>query len=264
VDKEPKRVPERAPERGPNRVDFGFEQVTPREKNRRVSGVFSSVAERYDLMNDLMSLGTHRVLKRITVEMSGVRAGHRVLDLAGGTGDFSAHYAPLVGSSGRVVLADINWAMTERGRDRLLDAGLTNVAVCQADAERLPFADASFNCVTIGFGLRNITDKDRALKEMHRVLVPGGRLLVLEFSKATNPVIDTAYTAFQSLWPVMGRIVTGDSSAYRYLVESIRVFPDQKALKQMIDDAGFASSGYDDLLSGIVAVHHGTKAEAPR
>jgi demethylmenaquinone methyltransferase/2-methoxy-6-polyprenyl-1,4-benzoquinol methylase len=218
------------------RVDFGFEQVTPREKNRRVGGVFSSVAERYDLMNDLMSLGLHRLLKRITVEMSGVREGHRVLDLAGGTGDFSAHYAPLVGSSGRVVLADINRAMTERGRDRLLNEGHLNVAVCQANAEQLPFATASFDCVTIGFGLRNVTDKERALREMHRVLKPGGRLLVLEFSKPKSPLLETAYTAFQSLWPAMGRIVTGDAASYRYLVESIRVFPDQKALKQMIDD----------------------------
>jgi demethylmenaquinone methyltransferase/2-methoxy-6-polyprenyl-1,4-benzoquinol methylase len=246
-----------------DRVDFGFEQVTPREKTRRVGGVFSSVAERYDLMNDLMSLGLHRLLKRITVEMSGVREGHNVLDLAGGTGDFSAHYAPLVGSSGKVVLADINRAMTEHGRDRLLDEGLVNVAVCQANAEQLPFADASFHCVTIGFGLRNVTDKDRALREMHRVLKPAGRLLVLEFSKARNPLVDTAYAAFQALWPAMGRVVTGDAASYRYLVESIRMFPDQNALKQMIDDAGFAASGYDDLMNGIVAVHHATKADNP-
>jgi len=246
-----------------DRVDFGFEQVTPREKTRRVGGVFSSVAERYDLMNDLMSLGLHRLLKRITVEMSGVREGHNVLDLAGGTGDFSAHYAPLVGSSGKVVLADINRAMTEHGRDRLLDEGLVNVAVCQANAEHLPFTDATFHCVTIGFGLRNVTDKERALRETHRVLRPGGRLLVLEFSKARNPLVDTAYAAFQALWPAMGRVVTGDAASYRYLVESIRVFPDQKALKQMIDDAGFAASGYDDLMNGIVAVHHATKADNP-
>ena len=242
------------------RVDFGLEQVTPREKARRVGGVFSSVAERYDLMNDLMSLGLHRLLKRITVEMSGVRQGHNVLDLAGGTGDFSVHYAPLVGSSGKVVLADINRAMTERGRDRLLDEGLVDVAVCQANAEQLPFATGSFDCVTIGFGLRNVTDKDRALREMHRVLRPGGRLLVLEFSKVHNPLLDAAYTAFQALWPAIGRVVTGDAASYRYLVESIRVFPDQKALKQMIEDAGFAQSGYDDLMDGVVAVHHATKA----
>jgi demethylmenaquinone methyltransferase/2-methoxy-6-polyprenyl-1,4-benzoquinol methylase len=243
----------------PKRVDFGFEQVTPREKTRRVAGVFAAVAERYDVMNDLMSLGTHRLLKRITVEMSGVREGHRVLDLAGGTGDFSVHYAPLVGSSGKVVLADISEAMASRGRDRLLDAGLTNVAVCRANAESLPFATSSFDCVTIGFGLRNVTHKERALREMHRVLVPGGRLLVLEFSKAKNPLLDTAYATFQSLWPAMGRLVTGDAAPYRYLVESIRTFPDQKALRQMIDDAGFVDSGYDDLLNGIVAVHHARK-----
>jgi demethylmenaquinone methyltransferase/2-methoxy-6-polyprenyl-1,4-benzoquinol methylase len=210
-----------------------------------------------------MSLGSHRILKRITIEMSGVREGHSVLDLAGGTGDLSALYAPVVGERGRIVLADINGPMIGVGRDRLLDEGHTNVAFCQADAEVLPFADASFECVTIGFGLRNVTRKERALLEMHRVLKPGGRLLVLEFSKPENPLVAAAYGAFQSLWPIVGRAVTGDASAYRYLVESIEMHPNQKALRLMITDAGFSKAGYENLLNGIVAIHHADKAAAP-
>ena len=242
------------------RVDFGFQTVPAAEKARRVGRVFESVAQRYDVMNDLMSFGSHRIMKRITIEMSGVRTGHSVLDLAGGTGDLAALYSPLVGESGRVVLADINDAMMGVGRDRLLDGGLTNVSFCQADAEALPFADASFNCVTIGFGLRNVTRKERALAEMHRVLRPSGRLLVLEFSKAENPVVAAAYGAFQSLWPAIGRAVTGDAAAYRYLVESIEMHPGQKALKLMITDAGFSNAAYENLLNGIVAIHHADKA----
>ncbi len=244
-------------------VDFGFQTIPAAEKVRRVSRVFESVAQRYDVMNDLMSLGSHRIMKRITIEMSGVRAGHAVLDLAGGTGDLAALYAPLVGEHGRVVLADINSAMIDVGRDRLSDRGLMNVAVCQADAEALPFADASFNCVTIGFGLRNVTHKERALAEMYRVLRPRGRLLVLEFSKPDNPFVATAYSAFQSLWPAIGRVVTGDANAYRYLVESIEMHPTQKALKQMITDAGFDHAAYENLLNGIVAIHHAEKASPP-
>jgi demethylmenaquinone methyltransferase/2-methoxy-6-polyprenyl-1,4-benzoquinol methylase len=246
-----------------DRVDFGFQSVPATEKARRVERVFASVAQRYDLMNDLMSLGSHRLLKRITIEMSGVREGHSVLDLAGGTGDLSALYAPIVGERGRVVLADINAPMIGVGRDRMLDEGRTNVTFCQADAEALPFADASFECVTIGFGLRNVTRKERALMEMHRVLKPGGRLLVLEFSKPENPLVAAAYGAFQSLWPIVGRAVTGDASAYRYLVESIEMHPSQKALRLMITDAGFAKVGYENLLNGIVAVHHADKAAPP-
>ena len=241
-------------------VDFGFQKVSAAEKTRRVGGVFASVAQRYDVMNDLMSFGSHRVMKRISIEMSGVRAGHNVLDLAGGTGDLAALYAPVVGATGAVVLADINGAMIDVGRDRLLDRGLTNVTFCQADAEALPFADASFNCVTIGFGLRNVTHKERALAEMHRVLRPGGRLLVLEFSKPENPLVAAAYSAFQALWPAVGRVVTGDANAYRYLVESIEVHPSQKALKLMIRDAGFDHVAYENLLNGIVAIHHADKA----
>jgi len=245
------------------RVDFGFQKVPASEKAQRVGRVFASVAQRYDVMNDLMSLGSHRIMKRMVVEMSGVRAGQNVLDLAGGTGDFAALYAPLVGDTGKVVLADINGAMMEVGRDRLFDSGFTNVAFCQADAEALPFADASFNCITMGFGLRNVTRKERALTEMHRVLRPNGRLLVLEFSKPQNPIVAAGYGAFQALWPAIGRIVTGDASAYRYLVESIEVHPSQKALKLMLTDAGFDNAAYENLLNGIVAIHHADKAPLP-
>jgi len=169
----------------------------------------------------------------------------------------------LVGDTGKVVLADINGAMMEVGRDRLFDSGLTNVAFCQADAEALPFGDASFNCITMGFGLRNVTRKERALTEMHRVLRPNGRLLVLEFSKPQNPIVAAGYGAFQALWPAIGRIVTGDASAYRYLVESIEVHPSQKALKLMLTDAGFDNAAYENLLNGIVAIHHADKAPLP-
>jgi demethylmenaquinone methyltransferase/2-methoxy-6-polyprenyl-1,4-benzoquinol methylase len=241
-------------------VDFGFQTVSADEKTRRVGNVFRSVAQRYDVMNDLMSFGSHRIMKRITIEMSGVRAGHCVLDLAGGTGDLAALYSPLVGSAGQVILADINGAMIDVGRDRLLDQGMTNVNFCQADAEALPFADAAFNCVTIGFGLRNVTHKERALAEMYRVLRPGGRLLVLEFSKPQNPIVAAAYGAFQSLWPTIGRAVTGDANAYRYLVESIEMHPTQKALKLMVADAGFVNVAYSNILNGIVAIHHADKA----
>ncbi len=246
-----------------DRVDFGFQTVPATEKARRVGRVFESVAQRYDVMNDLMSFGSHRIMKRIAIEMSGVRAGHNVLDLAGGTGDLAALYAPLVGDAGKVVLADINGAMMDVGRDRLFDGGLTNVAFCQADAEALPFADRSFNCVTIGFGLRNVTRKERALAEMHRVLRPNGRLLVLEFSKPENPIVAAGYGAFQALWPAIGRIVTGDANAYRYLVESIEMHPSQKALRLMITDAGFHNAAYENLLNGIVAIHHADKAPSP-
>jgi demethylmenaquinone methyltransferase/2-methoxy-6-polyprenyl-1,4-benzoquinol methylase len=242
------------------KVDFGYESVTPEEKTRRVRGVFDAVADRYDVMNDVISLGTHRLLKRMTVEMSGVRARHCVLDLAGGTGDFAALYAPIVGTEGAVVLADINPSMTRIGRDRLLNEGHANVRCVQTSAEHLAFNTASFNCVTIGFGLRNFTDKDAALREIHRVLKPGGVLLVLEFSTPEHPLLRTAYEGFQALWPGLGRMITGDSSSYEYLVESIRVHPPQKALKQMLGDAGFVDAQYHNLLGGIAAIHRGSRA----
>lgn len=240
-------------------MDFGYRRVTPAEKTRLVGGVFERVAGRYDIMNDLMSLGTHRLFKRMAVEMSGVRPGMRVLDLAGGTGDLSALFAQAVGDDGGVVLADINAAMMSAGRDRLLDQGHAQVAFCRAGAEALPFADASFQCVAIGFGLRNFTDKESALREILRVLAPGGVLLVLEFSKPRSPVLESAYSVFQSLWPGLGKLVVGDAESYQYLVESIRMHPSQKALKLMIEDAGFADVEFHDLAGGIAAIHRGVR-----
>ncbi|MFM8356429.1 MAG: class I SAM-dependent methyltransferase [Gammaproteobacteria bacterium] len=240
-------------------VDFGYRQVRPDEKTALVRGVFERVAQRYDVMNDLMSFGTHRLFKRMTVEMSGVRAGQRVLDLAGGTGDLSALFAPVVGPEGQVVLADINPHMMGVGRDRLINRGLAQVTYCQTCAENLPFADQSFHCAVIGFGLRNFTDKDRALRELRRVLVPGGTLLVLEFSKPEHPLLDAAYGAFQALWPPAGRLIAGESSSYQYLVESIRMHPPQAVLKQMLSDAGFAAVEYHNLLGGIAAIHRGVR-----
>ena len=240
-------------------VDFGYRSVSRAEKTRLVGGVFARVAHRYDVMNDLMSLGTHRLFKRMTVEMSGVRPGMRVLDLAGGTGDLAALFAGAVGDSGNVVLADINAAMMRVGRDRLLDQGLAQVEFCQASAEALPFSDASFHCVAVGFGLRNFTDKEAALRELARVLMPEGVLLVLEFSKPENPLLESAYSIFQSLWPSMGRVVAGDATSYQYLVESIRMHPSQKALKLMLQDAGFSDVEYHNLAGGIAAIHRGVR-----
>ncbi len=238
-------------------VDFGQRKVSPEEKTRLVDGVFASVAERYDLMNDLMSLGTHRLFKRMTVEMSGVRAGMKVLDLAGGTGDVSALFASVVGSSGSVVLADINPAMMAVGRDRLLNQGHAQVRFCRTAAEHLPFADHSFDCACIAFGLRNFTDKQQAIEELNRTLVPGGVLLVLEFSKPENRLLQTAYGAVQAMWPGIGKLVVGDAASYRYLVESIRVHPSQKALKLMLEDGGFQSVEYHNLAGGIASIHRG-------
>ncbi len=240
-------------------VDFGHRKVAPEEKARLVRGVFESVAERYDLMNDLMSFGTHRLFKRMTVEMSGVRAGNRVLDLAGGTGDLAALFAPVVGADGLVVLADINAEMMRVGRDRLLDRGVNGVAFCQADGERLPFPDRTFHCVSIGFGLRNFTDKAAALAELNRILTPGGTLLVLEFARPANPLIEAPYKAFQSLWPGMGRLLAGDADSYRYLVESIERHPSQQALKLMMEDAGFEAVEFHNLLGGVAAIHRGVR-----
>lgn len=245
--------------KGPETIDFGYQQVPIGEKSARVANVFRSVAPRYDVMNDLMSLGTHRLMKRMTIELSGVRPGHRVLDLAGGTGDLARLFASRVAPGGQVVLADINPAMVEIGRDRMLDEGLLNVAPAIVDAERLPFADASFDCVTIAFGLRNVTRKQTALEEMLRVLVPGGRLLVLEFSKPRSALLARAYDAFSSLWPAMGRAVAGDADSYRYLNESIRMHPPQEELADMMRRAGFEAVRFHDLIGGIVALHRGIR-----
>lgn len=241
---------------------FGYREVDKDEKAGLVAGVFDSVASRYDLMNDLMSGGIHRLWKRFTIELSGVRPGHSVLDIAGGTGDLAAKFSRIVGETGRVVLADINYSMLAVGRDKLLDHGHSeNLEFVQADAQCLPFPDDSFDCITIAFGLRNVTDKDLALRAMLRVLKPGGRLLVLEFSKPKNPLLSKAYDAYSfSVLPIMGRLVAGDSDSYRYLAESIRVHPDQETLKAMMEDAGFARVEYHDMTGGVVALHRGVKA----
>ena len=239
---------------------FGYQKVPVNEKHERVAEVFKSVATRYDIMNDLMSLGTHRLIKRFTIELSGLRQGNRVLDLAGGTGDLSMRFSPIVGKEGHVVLADINAAMLKVGRDRIVDRGLqSNITVAQSDAECLPFADNCFDCVCIAYGLRNVTRKERALESILRVLKPGGRLLVLEFSKPQNRFISKAYDAFSELWPIAGKAIVGDSESYRYLVESIRVHPDQEALLAMLDDAGFVDTRFHNVLNGISAIHVGVK-----
>jgi demethylmenaquinone methyltransferase/2-methoxy-6-polyprenyl-1,4-benzoquinol methylase len=240
-------------------ADFGFEEVQKADKARRVRAVFDSVAGRYDLMNDLMSGGAHRLWKQFALSLTGLRIGGRVLDVAGGTGDLAVGLARQVGRSGLVVLTDINAAMLAAGRDRLINAGLVGNVVCaQADAERLPFPDASFDCVTIGFGLRNVTDKARALAAMSRVLRPGGQLLVLEFSKPVSPALGSLYDAYSfKLLPLLGRVVAGDADSYRYLAESIRRHPDQETLLAMLRDAGLEDCRYHNLLGGIVAVHRG-------
>jgi len=242
-------------------ADFGYEQVPWGEKARRVRGVFDSVADKYDLMNDLMSAGVHRLWKAFTLSQTGLKPGGRALDVAGGTGDLAAGMARQVGEQGLVILTDINEAMLARGRDRLLDRGLAgNVGCALANAERLPFADNSFDCVTIGFGLRNVTDKPAALRSMRRVLRPGGQLLVLEFSKPTAAALKPLYDAYSfRVLPLLGRLVANDEASYRYLAESIRMHPDQETLLAMLRDAGFELASYHNLSGGIVAVHRGYK-----
>ncbi len=239
---------------------FGYESVAVEDKARRVRGVFDSVAGHYDLMNDLMSGGLHRLWKRFTVEQAAVKRGQAVLDLAGGTGDLAARFAGKVGSDGRVVLADINFAMLEEGRRRLVDKGISgNLSIAQVDAERLPFAEASFDCVTIAFGLRNVTDKDAALRSIHSVLKPGGKLLVLEFSRPAD-LLKPAYDIYSfKVLPALGKLVAGDEASYRYLAESIRVHPDQETLLGMLQDAGFERCRYYNLAGGVVALHVGYK-----
>lgn len=238
------------------RTHFGFEEVQPDEKTRRVRGVFDSVAGKYDVMNDLMSGGMHRLWKRFAIAISGVKAGSSVLDLAGGTGDLAQLYAKAVGSTGTVVLTDINGAMLRTGRDKLIDRGLA-LPVVQCNAEALPFAARSFDCVSIAFGLRNVTRKDVALAEMRRVTRPGGLALVLEFSqvaKALAPAYD--WYSFKVL-PRLGQLVAGDAASYKYLAESIRMHPDQETLAAMMRTAGFDRVDYYNLMAGVVAVHVG-------
>ncbi len=246
---------------GDKTTHFGYQTVAVEEKQAKVAEVFHSVAAKYDLMNDLMSFGVHRLWKRITIDMSGVRPGNRVLDLAGGTGDLTRKFSKIVGPQGKVILADINSSMLNVGRDRLTDQGYVgNIEYVQANAECLPFEDNSFDVITIAFGLRNVTDKDAALRSMARCLKPGGRLLVLEFSKPTNPLMSKAYDLYSfTALPFMGKVVTNDAESYKYLAESIRMHPDQETLKSMMEDAGLVRCSYHNMTSGVVALHRGIK-----
>ena len=243
------------------RTDFGFERVAWAEKAKRVGSVFTSVAGKYDVMNDLMSFGVHRLWKHFTLSLTGLKLGQRALDVAGGTGDLALGMLRQVGPQGRVILSDINPSMLALGRDRLLDSGFVGNAACLvADAERLPFDDNSFDCLTIGFGLRNVTDKVAALHSMYRVLKPGGQLLVLEFSTPVAPGLKSLYDAYSfHVLPALGRFIAQDSASYRYLAESIRTHPNQETLLDMIRVAGFGETRYHNLSGGIVAVHRGYK-----
>jgi demethylmenaquinone methyltransferase/2-methoxy-6-polyprenyl-1,4-benzoquinol methylase len=240
-------------------ADFGYEQVPWDDKSRRVRGVFDSVASRYDLMNDLMSGGMHRLWKQFTLSLTNLRPGQKALDVAGGTGDIAAGLAKQVGDRGLVVLTDINAAMLSRGRDRIINDGLvSNVRFAQVNAEKLPFPDSTFDCVTIAFGLRNVTDKPAALAAMRRVLKPGGQLLILEFSHPTAPGLKPLYDLYSfKVLPAMGKVVANDDASYRYLAESIRMHPNQQTLLEMMNAAGLEGCRYHNLAGGIVAVHRG-------
>ena len=240
---------------------FGFKNVPESQKADKVAEVFHSVAARYDIMNDVLSAGMHRLWKRFTIELSGVRRGNKVLDIAGGTGDLARKFSSLVGPDGEVVLADINASMLQVGRDRLLDKGVSNnISFVQADAEKLPFPDNHFDVVTIAVGLRNVTHKEDALRSMLRVLKPGGRLLVLEFSKPSNPLLSKFYDAYSfRFMPLAGKLITDDADSYRYLAESIRMHPDQETLKGMMATAGFERVTFHNMTGGIVALHRGIK-----
>lgn len=244
-----------------NLTHFGFTNVRTEEKAGKVADVFHSVASKYDIMNDLMSMGIHRIWKRLTIESSGVRPGYKVLDIAGGTGDLTMQFSKRVGDQGQVILADINSSMLNVGRDRLIDQGYgSNIQFVQANAETLPFPDNYFNCVSIAFGLRNVTDKDKALRSMTRVLKPGGRLLVLEFSKPKNELLSKVYDKYSfTALPLMGKLITNDSESYKYLAESIRMHPDQETLKSMMENAGLVNCRYQNMTGGIVALHTGIK-----
>ncbi|WP_067222374.1 bifunctional demethylmenaquinone methyltransferase/2-methoxy-6-polyprenyl-1,4-benzoquinol methylase UbiE [Marinomonas gallaica] len=244
-----------------NTTHFGFKEIPTDKKVDAVAEVFHSVAAKYDIMNDLMSGGIHRLWKRHTISQSGVRAGQKVLDIAGGTGDLTAKFSRLVGQSGQVVLADINDSMLKVGRDKLANLGIVgNVQYVQANAEELPFPDNTFDCITIAFGLRNVTDKSKALASMQRVLKPGGRLLVLEFSKPETECVSQIYDQYSfRLLPFMGKVIANDAESYRYLAESIRMHPDQETLKGMMQEVGFERVTYQNMTGGIVALHKGFK-----
>jgi demethylmenaquinone methyltransferase/2-methoxy-6-polyprenyl-1,4-benzoquinol methylase len=241
-----------------NTTHFGYQTVATEEKADLVRGVFDSVASRYDIMNDLMSGGLHRLWKRYTIDQSGVRSGDVVLDLAGGTGDLARAFAKKVGAEGHVVLADINAAMLRQGRGRLVDAGIAgNVSLAQVDAQQLPFGDRTFDCITMAFGLRNVTDKDAALRSMYSTLKPGGKAMILEFSEPSQ-AIKPAYDLYSfKVLPLLGKLVASDEDSYQYLAESIRVHPDQETLKSMMEEAGFERCRYHNLAAGIVALHIG-------
>ena len=244
-----------------HKTHFGYQTVSPDEKTLRVGAVFDSVANKYDIMNDLMSFGVHRLWKRFALQLAAVRPGDSVLDLAGGTGDLAARLADRVGPSGKVILSDINAAMLNEGRQRLIDHGLvSNLAYVQANAETLPFPDNSFDCVTIAFGLRNVTVKENALRAMLRVLKPGGRAIVLEFSQPVAPGLKPLYDAYSfGVLPLLGKLIANDAASYRYLAESIRMHPNQETLLHMMQEAGFERCEYFNLSGGIVAVHRGYK-----
>ena len=246
---------------GKKTTHFGYQQVHTEEKSQLVANVFRSVAPKYDLMNDLMSFGLHRLWKRFTISQANLHPGQMVLDVASGTGDLAKSFAKIVGPQGKIIMTDINEAMLEVGRNRLADAGVVgNIECVQADAECLPFADDYFDCVTIAFGLRNVTDKAAALRSMYRVLKPGGKLLILEFSHSPLPLLQKFYDLYSfNVIPKIGEIVTNDRESYQYLVESIRMHPNQETLKNMMQDAGFEDVDYFNLTGGIVALHKGYK-----
>ena len=240
-------------------VDFGYRKVSPAEKNKLVGDVFKKVASRYDLMNDFMSFGSHRILKRILLNMSQMAPNSRILDLAGGTGDVTALFASRIAKEGSIWLADSSQEMIAVARDRMINQGFSNVKFAVTQAESLPFESGHFNCVSISFGFRNFTDKELALEEVYRVLAPGGILLILEFSKPTNRTLETAYKGFQSLWPLVGNLIVGNKSPYQYLIESIDKHPNQQGVKQMLEDANFQSVSFFNFFGGITSIHKGQK-----